>query len=79
MSKDETVGRLIEGLKLIERSAEDKYQRLSAIRDMAESMKFNSEMHAIEREREAYSWFGYKLASLLGDYENNIKQKQDGK
>ena len=74
MSNDEAVGILIEGLKFIERSTEDKYQRLTAIRDMAENMKFNSEMHAIEREREAYSWFGYKLASLLGDYENNIKK-----
>lgn len=79
MSKDEAVGRLIESIKIIERSAEDNYQRLTAIRDMAENMRFNSEMHAIEREREAYSWFGYKLASLLGEFENNIKQKQDGK
>lgn len=78
MSKDEAVERLIEQVKRIIDDAEVKYQRLSALKDMAEQMRFKAQENVLEQEREAYSWLSYRLSSALGDYSSNLKKKDDG-
>lgn len=78
MSKEEATERFLEQIQRIIDDAEVKYHKLSALKDMAEQMKFKAQENVIEQERDAYSWLSYRLSSALEDYSSNLKKKNDG-